>query len=114
VPPRDWPLRVQDILEAIGRIERHTRGLDFEGFRRSELAMDAVIRNFEVIGEAARFISSELETRHPDVPWADMRGFRNVLVHEYFGVNTEILWETAKNELPKLVAPLRRILETET
>ena len=107
---RDWTLRVHDILEAIARIQRYVAGLSFEEFARDEKTLDAVVRNLEVIGEAARHIPNELEALNPDVPWTYMRGMRNVLAHEYFGVDASILWHTAQNDLPPLVQPLQSML----
>jgi len=87
VPPRQWKLYLEDILSAIEKIQRYTQGMDLEKFRVSDITIDAVIRNFTVIGEAARQIPSEIELRYNQVPWQKMRGLRNIVVHEYFGVD---------------------------
>jgi len=112
VPHRDWLLRIEDILEAIGRIESYTHGLTFEDFCDDSKTVDAVVRNLEVIGEAARNLHSDVTARLPDVPWPDVRDMRNVLVHEYFGVDLAIVWATVKQDLPALAAALRTLLDT--
>jgi uncharacterized protein with HEPN domain len=113
VSSREWQLRVEDILEAIARIERYTSHLTFETFVASELVIDAVVRNFIVIGEAARHIPPEIEARHPQLPWSRMRGMRNVVVHAYFGVDASILWETIQHDLPPLAPALRAMAQQE-
>jgi len=113
VLPRDWRLRIEDILEAIAKIEHYTAEMTFEAFRADERTVDAVVRNLTVIGEAARYLPPEVEARYPEIPWARMRGIRNFVVHEYFGVDVGILWETAKRNLPPLVSLLQRVLESE-
>jgi uncharacterized protein with HEPN domain len=113
VSSREWRLRIEDILEAIGRIERYTSRLTLEAFASDTLVMDAVVRNFAVIGEAARNVPSEVEDRYPQVPWSKMRGMRNVVVHVYFNVDIGIVWETARHDLPPLRSALRAILAEE-
>ena len=85
MPPRNWPLRVDDILEAIARVERYTAGMSLEEFSADDRTIDAVIRNFEIIGEAAGAIDPELRDRHPEIPWREMRGMRNIVAHAYLG-----------------------------
>lgn len=93
--PRSWILRIEDILEAIAKIEQYTEGITFETFTTDDRTIDAVIRNLEIIGEAARHLPNEVADRYPQVPWNDMRGMRNILIHEYFGVSLPIIWHTA-------------------
>lgn len=107
MPPRDWKLRVADILDAIGAIQQHTAGMNFETFAADRKTVDAVIRNITVIGEAANCIPSDVTDGAPDVPWRDMR---NVVVHAYFGVNVTILWDTIQTDLPPLVHSLQKLL----
>ncbi|MDQ7030175.1 MAG: DUF86 domain-containing protein [Ardenticatenia bacterium] len=111
MPHRDWRLRIHDIIEAIEKILRYTEGMTFEEFARDERTVDAVIRNFTVIGEASRHIPQEIEQRYADVPWQEMRGMRHILVHEYFGVSMQILWHTIKHDLPPLLPKLRSVLK---
>ncbi len=110
MPPRDWRLRVEDILEAASRIEAYIAGLDFEQFQADGKTVDAVVRNLEVIGEAAGHLSRVREEIPSDIPWADVSGMRNVLIHEYFGVDIGILWQTITVDLPPLRASLLSLL----
>ena len=107
MPRRDTRLRVEDMLEAIHRIEAHSAGLTADQFRQDQKTLDAVIRNLEVIGEAAGHLDDNVTALRPAVPWSDVRAMRHVLVHEYFGVDAGIVWETVVRDLP----PLRRELE---
>ena len=110
MPPRQWRLRVEDILDAIAKVERYVDGLTFEQFQADEKTIDAVIRNLEVIGEAVRHlvtISAELPVI---IPWADIAGMRNILIHEYFGVDLQIMWQTVSKDLPTLKGELQTLL----
>jgi len=110
VRPRDWSIRVRDILSAAKKIVSHTEALDFKAFGDDDWTVDAVLRNITVIGEAAGHIPHELMADHPEVPWADMRDMRNIVVHEYFGVDLSILWSTIREDLPALIPLLEAIL----
>ncbi len=111
MPPREWLVRLEDILEAISKVASYTSDLDLAAFKGDERTRDAVVWNFAVIGEAARLVPSEIEARFPDVPWASMRGMRNIVIHEYFGIDLEIVWVTATRDLPELEPRLREIVE---
>lgn len=110
MPEREWTLRAHDILDAIDKIERYTVGMDLAAFEADERTFDAVVRNLEVIGEAARNLPNAVVDAMPDVPLHQIRGMRNVLAHEYFGVNRPIVWETVARRLPELKAALGRLL----
>lgn len=112
MPYRDWKLRVEDILEAINKIERYTANMSLNDFLADEKSSDAVVRNLEIIGEAARNIPEDICLRFPNVPWDKMRGMRNMLAHEYFGVSLPIIWQTIKDDLPPLVNPLKEVLKS--
>ncbi len=109
MPPRDWRLRIEDILDAAGRIARYVEGKDLAAFESDELLLDAVSRCFGIIGEAAKHIPEKVVAAHPEIPWAEMRAMRNIVVHEYFGVTNETLWKTAREDLPAIVGPLRAV-----
>lgn len=113
MPPREWKLRIADVVAAVDKIRRYTDGMSVEAFLTDEKTVDAVLWNFIVVGEAARHIPGDVEARHMEVPWHRMRGLRNVLVHEYFGISLTTVWETAQHDLPPLVPQLRRVLEEE-
>lgn len=110
MPPREWRLRIEDILDAIERIQRYAAGLELASFVADEKTVDAVSFCFGIIGEAARHVPDDVVSAHPELPWQDMRAMRNVVVHEYFGVTHETLWKTAREDRPGLVEPLRRLL----
>lgn len=110
MPPRDWRLRISDILQAIAKIQTYTRAMDFDQFTQDEKTIDAVVRNITVIGEAAGAVPSEIANAHPEIPWQDMRDMRNVVVHVYFGLNRQILWDTIQSNLQPLVPLLQALL----
>jgi uncharacterized protein with HEPN domain len=109
VPPRDWFFRIADILHAIAVVQRYTSGMKFEEFVADRKTVDAVIKNFIVIGEAAYHIPEEICQANLEIPWSDMRSMRNFVVHEYFGVTDKILWDTIQVDLPPVV-PLLTVL----
>ena len=109
MPPRDSRLRIDDILGAITNIETYVAGMSFDEFRGDQKTVDAVIRNLEVIGEATPHLSADQEALPADVPWADIAGMRNILVHEYFGVDLNIIWQTIASDLPALRIQLLRL-----
>ena len=111
MPRREWRERLDDILEAVERIINYTEGMDFDHFSSDPKTIDAVIRNLMVIGEGSKHIPEEIQARTQELPWVDMRGIRNVVVHEYFGVSNAILWETVRNDIPSLVEPLRKLIQ---
>lgn len=99
---RDYVLFIEDIVKMIEKIERYTQGKSFEDFSKDEMAIDAIIRNFEIIGEAASNIPKEIQEKYPYVEWKEMIGFRNVIIHNYFGINLKTVWNTVKNNIPLL------------
>jgi uncharacterized protein with HEPN domain len=108
---RSATVYLTDILEAIAAIERFVEGMDFEAFREDDRTSSAVIRKFEVIGEAAKQVPGSIKEKHPAVPWKRMAGMRDQLIHSYFGVKNELVWETIRRELPQLRASIRLVLE---
>lgn len=112
--PRDWRLRIQDIIDCIEKIQRYTSDLSFGDFAEDEIILDAVERNLITIGEAARYVPEEIKGKYPDVPWLHMRNMGNVAAHRYFGMDPEIMWDTVRQNLPPLVPKLRNTLESET
>ena len=111
MPERDWRLRIHDITDAIDKIQRYTTGMSFSDFHADDRTIDAVLRNFEVIGEAARHVPPHVTEQYPDVPWDNMRALRNIVAHEYFGVKLAIIWETVERRLPPLKSAMSRLLD---
>ena len=105
---------LEDILQAIKKIEKYTNGLNCERFRSDEKSVDAVIRNLEIIGEASKNITSELKNKFPQIPWKKMMGLRNIVAHEYFSIDLNIIWEIASKNLPEVKPRIERILKKET
>ncbi|RLF78916.1 hypothetical protein DRN32_06000 [Thermococci archaeon] len=108
---RDYRLFLQDILESIERIEEYTEGYDFETFTKDRKTVDAVLRNLEIIGEAAKHIPENIRMQHPEIPWKRVIGLRNVVIHHYFGVDLSIVWVIIKKQLPELKDAVISLLE---
>jgi len=104
-------MRLQDMLTCMAKIEQYTAGLSYEAFAADERTVDAVLRNLEIIGEAARQIPRSVKAAYPALPWAEMQTMRNIVIHEYHGVNLRIIWQTVKEDLPPLAPLLRQILQ---
>lgn len=100
----DRPLKLyfDDIIEAINKIEEYTREMTFENFKNDTKTIDAVVRNIEVIGEAAKHIPADIRVKHIEIPWKEIIGTRSKVIHEYFGVDVEILWKTITEDIPLL------------
>jgi len=101
---------LRHIVGAIGNIEEYLDGCRYESFASDKKTVDAVVRELEIIGEAANRLSGELVNSHPNIPWRDMVDMRNVLIHEYFGVNTKIVWDTCTTDLPNLKGIIAALL----
>lgn len=98
----DHKVYLNDILTAISKIERYVADLSFQEFTQDEMRVDAVIRNLEVIGEAAKHVPEEVRREYPFVEWRKISGPRDIPIHEYFGVDLDILWDIVKNKIPIL------------
>lgn len=108
--PRRLHARLLDIVEAGEAIASYVEGFDVVRFRNDRRTVDAVLRNIAVIGEAARSVPEEIRARRPLIPWVDIADMRNVVVHEYFGVDLDILWRTATVDLPELLLSIRGLI----
>jgi len=102
-------LYCRDILESGEAIKNYVEGIDFRDFTQDRMRHSAVIREFEIIGEAVGKLSDTLKQAFPEVPWQDIKDFRNLLIHEYFGVDLEIVWNTIHNDLPMLMGAVQKI-----
>jgi uncharacterized protein with HEPN domain len=110
VSRRPWEQRLRDILDAAEETRRFVEGVDFDSFAANPEKLKAVLANFTIIGEAARHVPPDVQSRYPHIDWRRMRDMRNIIVHVYFGVNPRIVWSTIHDDLPRLEADLRRVL----
>lgn len=111
---RDIKLFIQDILESIELIENYTKGVSEEEFLDKDdnlIMKDAILRRLGIIGEAVKNIPDDFREKYPDIPWKQISGMRDILVHEYFGVKLQRVWKTAKEDLPYLKKKISKILE---
>ncbi len=108
---RDFRLYIDDILDAIGQIRVYTEGVDETAFKKDRKTQDAVIRNLEIIGEAARSLPQPVQESTPDVEWRKIKGLRNILIHEYFGINLPIVWDIVENKLSPLESACRKFID---
>jgi uncharacterized protein with HEPN domain len=103
---REWRLFVADMLEASGKISGYDGGMSFEDFCADTRTVDAVVRNLEIIGEASRGIPDDKKLLKPEIDWAAIRGLRNRIVHEYFGLSLSVIWTIVQTDLPVLAQQL--------
>lgn len=104
---------LQDIKEAIHRIGIYKEKLSYEEFLQDTKTQDAVIRNLEIIGEATKNISDSIKDRYLQIPWKELAGIRDKLIHHYFGVNFDIVWNVIKAELPEIALEIEEIIKSE-
>ena len=105
-------LLLEDILDSAKRILEYTNGMTFEDFSMDNKTIDAVIRNFEIIGEASHLLPDHLKENYSNVDWFRIRGFRNRIVHDYFGVDIEIIWKIRCEQIPELIINIEKILQS--
>ena len=110
---RDSRLYLSEIVESALAIQEYVQGYVLEDFYHDRKTYSAVIREFEIIGEAVGKLPDRIKQRHPQVPWQDVKDFRNILVHEYFGVDLEIVWQVIHHELPLLLQATKDLLDKE-
>lgn len=104
-------LYLEDIISSLESIEEYTKKMSFDNFIHERKTIDAVVRNLEIIGEAARNMPQEIILKHPNIPWEKMVSMRNKVIHEYFGIDLEILWKTIQEDLPGLKKKIKGISE---
>ena len=108
---RDPKLYLEDILTSCEKILRYTNGKNFEDFKSDDLLYDGVIRNLEIIGEAAKNVSENLRNQFPAVEWRAISALRNIVAHEYFGIKDEIIWDIIINKLPILRSQIEQLIK---
>lgn len=110
---RNWILFVEDILESIGLIEQYIASSSYDEFQHDRKTIDAVIRNLEIIGEAAKFIPVDVKQAYSEIDWLAIIGLRNRIAHEYFGISPTIIWQIIKVELPTFKKQIEKISKQE-
>ena len=102
---------IQDIIESIHRITSYTEKISYDEFLKDYKSQDAVIRNLEILGEAGKLLSVKIKEKYPHIPWKDITGTRDKLIHDYFGVNINLVWDTVEKEIPRLSQSVDRLLK---
>lgn len=110
---RDFSLYLSDILAAMEAIEKFVEGMNLQGFQENDMVSSAVIRKFEIIGEAAKMIPDVITSRHPEIPWKEMAGMRDRLIHFYFGIKYDLVWSTIKDVIPAVKPLIQKIISTQ-
>ena len=108
---REFMLYLEDMLLSMNRINEYISKIDLDEFKQSYMIVDAVIRNFEIIGEASKKIPVTIQEKFPEIPWKKMYGLRNLIAHEYFGIDHEMIWQIAKFNLPQNQIDLSRLIK---
>jgi len=108
---RDYSLFLKDIIQAMEAIEKFVEGMEFEELVEDDKTSSAVIRKFEILGEAARNIPDWMREKYPLIPWKRMVGMRDRLIHGYFGIDYELVWDAIKVEIPRIKSELEKILK---
>lgn len=109
--PKDYKLYLEDIIEAIRKILAYTDGLSLQTFTADSKTFDAVVRNLEIIGEAAKQIPEDIRSGRPEIEWKRTGRLRDILIHQYFGVDTQIVWDIVQNKLVPLEQAVRALLQ---
>ena len=110
--PRDYKVYLKDILVACTKIQKFTKAYSSKKFFRDEKTFDAVVRNLQIIGEAAKKVPSQVCSKYPLVEWRKIAGLRDILTHDYFGIDAEIVWDVVRNKIPSLKNQIQKILNS--
>ncbi|OGS45242.1 MAG: hypothetical protein A2539_00560 [Elusimicrobia bacterium RIFOXYD2_FULL_34_15] len=109
---RTCKMFIEDIIVSINKIEEYIKDFSYEKFNSNEMVVDAVIRNFEIIGEAVNNIPKEIHDKDNNIPWKEMKGLRNMVLHEYFGIDKSIIWEIANKDLAEVKPKIKLLLKS--
>ena len=105
--------RLWDMIESCQKILKYTDGLTFDQFAQNDLVFDAVMRNFTILGEAAKNITDDLKSKYPQIPWSDIAGLRDILVHAYHRILFQVVWDNIQNDIPTLLENLKNLVRSE-
>jgi len=108
---KDPKIFLEHILESIGEIEKYTKNISKKRFFDSVMIQDAVVRRLEIIGEAVKNLPTSFKNRYPKIPWKKIAGTRDILIHEYFGVNVDLVWKIVNKNIPQLKKQISKLLE---
>src|SRR3989338_802001 len=108
--PRDYKVFLEDILDAVRKIQSYTSRISFTDFSKDTKTIDAVIRNLEVIGEAIKKVPEDVRSKYPEIEWKKISGLRDILIHEYFGIDNEIVWDIIRNKIPVFERDIESLL----
>lgn len=106
---KDYKIYIEDILEAIHKIDIYLKGMTFGQFSKDTKTVDAVVRNLEIIGEAIKSIPQNIKEKNRQIEWKKIAGLRDILIHQYFGVDLEIVWDVTQNKLPSLKCQMKEM-----
>jgi len=110
--PKDFKVYLDDIIESTAKIKSYIAGMSFDDFLNDDKTIDAVLRNLEIIGEAAKRIPEKIRQKRSDIEWHKVSGLRNLLIHQYSGLDLEIVWQIITQKLPLFEQQIKNILET--
>jgi|TARA_R110000744_G_C19082903_1_gene531463 uncharacterized protein with HEPN domain len=110
---REYIFYLEDMLQSMERIEEYLVEIDFDKFSKTHIVIDATVRNFEIIGEAAKSVPINIQEKYPEIPWKKIYGLRNLISYEYFGIDYEMIWKIAKTNLPQNQIDLEKIVKRE-
>ncbi|MDI6654450.1 MAG: DUF86 domain-containing protein [Candidatus Hydrothermarchaeota archaeon] len=108
---RPYKLFIEDTIEAMNKIERYIKNLDYDSFAENTLVIDAVVRNLEVIGEAIKNVPNSVREKYPNIPWKRMIGLRNIVIHEYFGIDLANVWKIITQNIPEVEPHIMKIFD---